>query len=62
VGTLHGLPILFALTGAKAVDREVLAELLAMEPDLVAARCWAVQAAAAADRIGQRHLQGSAGP
>jgi hypothetical protein len=54
---------LFALTGAKAVDREVLAELLlAMEPDLVAARCWAVQAAAAADRIGQRHLQGSAGP
>jgi hypothetical protein len=38
VGTLHGLPILFALTGAKAVDREVLAELLAMEPDLVAAR------------------------
>jgi hypothetical protein len=29
---------LFALTGAKAVDREVLAELLAMEPDLVAAR------------------------
>jgi hypothetical protein len=38
VCTLHGLPILFALTGAKAVDREVLAELLAMEPDLVAAR------------------------
>jgi hypothetical protein len=38
VCTLHGLPILFALTGAKAVDREVLAELLAVEPDLVAAR------------------------
>jgi hypothetical protein len=38
VCTLHGLPILFALTGAKAVDREVPAELLAVEPDLVAAR------------------------
>jgi hypothetical protein len=38
VCTLHGLPVAFALTGAKAVDREVLAELLAMEPDLVAAR------------------------
>jgi hypothetical protein len=38
VCTPHGLPVLFALTGAKAVDREVLAELLAVEPDLVAAR------------------------
>ena len=38
VCTLHGLPVLFALTGAKAIDREVLAELLAVEPDLVAAR------------------------
>jgi hypothetical protein len=38
VCTLHGLPILFALTGAKAVDREVLVELLAVEPELVAAR------------------------
>jgi hypothetical protein len=38
VCTLHGLPVAFALTGAKAVDREVLAELLAVEPELVAAR------------------------
>jgi hypothetical protein len=38
VCTLHGLPVLFALTGAQAVDREVLAELLAVEPQLVAAR------------------------
>jgi hypothetical protein len=38
VCTLHGLPVLFALTGANAVDREVLAELLAVEPELVAAR------------------------
>ena len=38
VCTLHGLPIAFALTGAKAVDREILAELLAIEPELVAAR------------------------
>ena len=38
VCTLHGLPILFALTGAKAIDREVLVELLAVEPELVAAR------------------------
>jgi Transposase DDE domain len=36
--TLHGLPIAFALTGAKAVDREILAELLAVERELVAAR------------------------
>jgi hypothetical protein len=38
VCTLHGLPVAFALTGANAVDREVLAELLAVEPELVAAR------------------------
>jgi hypothetical protein len=38
VCTLHGLPVTFALTGAKATDREVLAELLAVEPELVAAR------------------------
>lgn len=38
VCTLHGLPIAFALTSAKAVDREVLTELLAVEPALVAAR------------------------
>jgi hypothetical protein len=38
VCTLHGLPVAFALTGANAVDREVLAELLAVEPELVALR------------------------
>ena len=38
VCTLHGLPITFALTSAKAVDREVLVDLLAVEPQLAAAR------------------------
>ena len=38
VCTLHGLPIAFALTSANAVDREVLAELLAVEPELVGLR------------------------
>jgi hypothetical protein len=38
VSTLHGLPIAFALVGAKAVDLEVLVELLAAEPQLAAAR------------------------
>jgi len=38
VCTLHGLPVTFALTGAKAAEREVLADLLAVEPQLVAAR------------------------
>jgi hypothetical protein len=38
VCTLHGLPIAFALVGAKAVDLEVLVELLAAEPQLAAAR------------------------
>ena len=38
VCTLHGLPVAFALAGANAVDREVLAEVLAVEPELVAAR------------------------
>jgi hypothetical protein len=35
---LHGLPVAFALTGAKAADREVLWDLLAVEPQLVTAR------------------------
>jgi hypothetical protein len=35
---LHGLPVAFALTGAKAADREVLVDLLAVEPQLLAAR------------------------
>jgi hypothetical protein len=38
VCTLHGLPIAFALTGAGAVDRQVLTDLLAVEPQPVAAR------------------------
>jgi hypothetical protein len=38
VCTLHGLPIAFALTGARADEREVLVDLLSVEPELVAAR------------------------
>ncbi|MET8810274.1 IS982 family transposase [Streptomyces sp. NPDC004546] len=38
VCTLHGLPVAFALTGAKADERETLLDLLAAEPDLVADR------------------------
>lgn len=36
--TLHGLPVAFALTGAKADERETLLDLLAVEPQLVAER------------------------
>ena len=35
VATLHGLPIAFALTGAKADERQVLLDLLGADPDLV---------------------------
>jgi hypothetical protein len=38
VCTLHGLPVVVALTGAKADERQVLLDLLATEPQLVAAR------------------------
>ncbi|MQY36965.1 IS982 family transposase ISCef2 [Streptomyces sp. RB17] len=38
VCTLHGLPIAFALTGAKADERETLLDLLAAEPHLLTAR------------------------
>jgi hypothetical protein len=38
VCTLHGLPVAFALVGAKAPDREVLLDIFAVEPQLVAAR------------------------
>jgi Transposase DDE domain len=38
VCTLHGLPVAVALVGAKADEREVLLDLLAVEPELVAAR------------------------
>jgi hypothetical protein len=36
--TLHGLPIAFALTGAKADEREVLTAMLSASPDLLATR------------------------
>jgi hypothetical protein len=38
VCTLQGLPVAFALTGAKADERETLLDLLAAEPGLTAAR------------------------
>jgi hypothetical protein len=38
IATLHGLPIAFALTGAKADERQVLLDILGDDPDLVAAR------------------------
>jgi hypothetical protein len=38
VCTPHGLPVTFAVASAKAVDREVLVDLLAVEPQLAAAR------------------------
>jgi hypothetical protein len=38
VCTLHGLPIAFALTGAKADERETLLGMFEAEPELVAAR------------------------
>ena len=38
VCTLHGLPVAFALTGAKADERQVLLDLLGVEPELVATR------------------------
>jgi hypothetical protein len=38
VCTLQGLPVTFALTGAKADERETLLDLLAAEPDLLADR------------------------
>jgi len=38
VATLQGLPVAFALTGAKADERQVLLHLLDADPDLLAAR------------------------
>jgi Transposase DDE domain len=38
VCTLHGLPVAFALTGAKADERETLLSLFDVEPELVADR------------------------
>lgn len=38
VCTLHGLPVAFALTGAKTNEPETLLDLLAVEPQLTAER------------------------
>jgi hypothetical protein len=38
VATLQGLPVAFALTGAKADERDVLAGMLTAEPELAASR------------------------
>jgi Transposase DDE domain len=38
IATLHGLPVAFALTGAKADERQTLLAVLGQEPDLIAAR------------------------
>jgi hypothetical protein len=38
LATLHGLPVAFALTGAKADERQVLLDLLHADPALTAAR------------------------
>ncbi len=38
VATLQGLPVGFALTGAKADERQVMLAILQADPDLVAAR------------------------
>ncbi len=38
VCTPHGLPVAYALTGAKADEREVLLDILTNDPDLVATR------------------------
>jgi hypothetical protein len=38
VCTLHGLPVAFALTGARADERETLLDLLAVESQLTAER------------------------
>jgi Transposase DDE domain len=53
VCTLHGLPVAFALTGAKADERETLLDLLAAEPLLVANRPNQTL-------IGDRHYYGRA--
>jgi hypothetical protein len=38
IATVHGLPIAFALTGAKADERQTLLDILGEDPDLVLAR------------------------
>ena len=75
VCTLHGLPVAFALTGAKADGREALLAMFTAEAVLAAAglrllrparqgeptgRHPVLQAAAPGHRVGQRYLQGPA--
>ena len=65
VATLGGLPVAFALTGAKADERQTLLGNFDADPGLVAAlpgRQPALQAAAAGHRVGQPDLQGPARP
>jgi hypothetical protein len=38
IATLHGLPVAFALTGAKADERQTLLDVLGADPDLIATR------------------------
>ncbi len=38
IATLHGLPVAFAITGAKADERQTLLDLLGADPDLVLSR------------------------
>ena len=38
VATLHGLPVAFALTGAKADERDALLAIFTADPDLLATR------------------------
>jgi hypothetical protein len=38
IATVHGLPVAFALTGAKADERQALLSVLGAEPDLILAR------------------------
>jgi hypothetical protein len=56
--TLQGLPVVFALTGAKADERETLLDPLSAEPGLVAARPAQTLIGAA----GRHPSHGTAGP
>jgi hypothetical protein len=51
LATLHGLPIAFALTGAKADERQVLLDILAADPNLASGRPGQVL-------IGDKHYYG----
>jgi hypothetical protein len=51
LATPHGLPIAFALTGAKADERQVLLDILAADPNLASGRPGQVL-------IGDKHYYG----